>query len=371
VNTGEGVLFTSPLHPEPTAAGSIGIALSVIVPVLNGAEMLALCLESLVASDLPRSRWELIVVDDASTDASAEVAAGYANRVLTLTGKARGPAAARNFGAEVARGELLVFVDADVRVHTDALRLFSELFQQQPDVGAIFGAYDAAPPATGLISQYRNLLHHYVHTREAGAAETFWAGLGAVRVTVFRRAGGFDAQRYHRPQIEDIELGHRIRALGHRILLRPEIQGTHLKRWTLGGMIVTDVRDRGIPWMRLLRRRPSLTGTLNLRATEKAYTGLAALGSIFLLAAGLSLDRTWLIPALVCYGVVLGGNAPLLAWFARQCGWWFAARIIPLRLLYYVLNGLSVPLGLLPEPRRPAAYRIRARQTPGNPGALG
>jgi hypothetical protein len=372
VNTGEGVLLGSSAHAEPREHGSSGIALSVIVPVLNGAAMLRLCLGSLVASDLPRSRWELIVVDDASADDSAVVAGSYADRVLALQGKPWGPAHARNRGAEVACGRSLLFVDADVRPHSDALRLINELFEQQPDLGAVFGAYDAAPPARGLISQYRNLLHHYVHTREGGDAETFWAGLGAVRAEVFRKAGGFDAQRYPRPQIEDVELGNRIRAFGYRIILRPDIQGTHLKQWTLRGMIVTDVRDRGIPWMRLLRQRPALSGTLNLRPAEKGYTALAALASVSLLAALLSLNPSWLVAAVVGFGIILGGNVPLLAWFARERGWWFALRIIPLRLLYYVLNVVSVVLGLLPDRSHPAASSIAVtRETPADRKALG
>jgi hypothetical protein len=372
VNRGESVRVGSPLHREPDQDGPEGIALSVIVPVLNGARVLPLCLGALAASDFPRSRWELIVVDDASVDDSPLVAASYTNCVLRLMGEPSGPAAARNRGAEVARGKRLVFVDADVRVHADALRLFNELFERQPELGAVFGAYDAAPTATGLISQYRNLLHHYVHTLEAGDAETFWAGLGAVRADVFRRAGTFDAKRYKRPQIEDIELGYRIRALGYRILLQPHIQGTHLKQWTLGGMILTDVCDRGIPWMRLLQQRPSVTRTLNLRPAEQAYTGLVALASACLLVAGLSRDPAWLIPALAGYGIALVGNMPLLAWFARQRGGWFAVGIVPLRLLYYILNVVSVAAGLLPD-RQHSATPPTAPTTgsPGGRKALG
>jgi glycosyltransferase involved in cell wall biosynthesis len=372
VNREAGTLFESPSHDGPGEHDSAGFALSVIVPVLNGAELLPLCLGSLAASDFPRSQWQLIVVDDASADVSAVVASGYADTVVVLQGKPRGPAYARNRGAQVARGRQLVFVDADVQLRPNALRLINELLAEEADVGAAFGAYDAAPPARGLVSQYRNLLHHYIHTREEGDAETFWAGLGAVRADAFRRVGGFDAQRYPRPQIEDVELGNRLRALGYRIVLRPDIQGTHLKRWTLRGMIVTDVRDRGIPWMRLLRQRPALSGTLNLRAIEKAYTAVAALGSVSLLAALLSLDRTWLVPAAASFGVILGGNVPLLVWFAGERGWWFALRIIPLRLLYYVLNVVSVGLGLLPDRGHAAATTITAtRDAPADRKALG
>jgi GT2 family glycosyltransferase len=372
VNTGEGVPLGSPLDPEPIENGWGGIALSVITPVLNGAELLPPCLGALTASELPRCRWELIVVDDASADDSAVVAARYADRVVRLRGKPRGPAYARNHGAEVARGRQLVFVDADVRLHPNALLLIDELFERQPDLGAAFGAYDAAPPATGVVSQYRNLLHHYIHTHNAGEAESFWAGLGAVRAEVFRSAGGFDAQCYPRPQIEDIELGHRIRTLGYRITLCPDIQGTHLKRWTLREMIVTDVRDRGIPWMRLLRRRHGPPDTLNVQPAEKVYTALAALAALSLLAALLTLNGRWLLPAVVCYGIILGGNVPLFAWFAQKRGWWFAVLIIPLRLLYYSLNVVSVVLALLPGTSHPAPDGITpSRESPADREALG
>lgn len=290
--------------------------------------------------------WELIVVDDASSDATAEIAAQYADRVIRLTGTTRGPAYARNRGAAVARGDYLVFVDADICVHPDVLTRFLEILRSEPEIAAVFGAYDTAPPAPGLVSRYRNLLHHYVHLQGAGEAETFWAGCGAMRREVFRRAGGFDPQLYPRPQIEDIELGYRVREMGERIVLRPEIQGTHLKRWTLGGGIITDVRDRGVPWMRLLlqqgeRRRKA---TLNLRPAEKVYTALTGIAAATAAVSALLRDIRWLIGAALLVPVLIG-NLPLLRWFAGQQGRWFAVAVLPLRILYYLLNGISAGIG--------------------------
>ena len=366
----------TPLNPsacsESHATGSSGLSLSVITPVLNGAGFLPGTLGALVQSDLPRSRWELIVVDDASTDGSVEVAVGYADRIVRLEGEPRGPAYARNRGAELARGTNLVFVDADVELHADALRLIHELLEEEQQVAAVFGSYDAAPPAPDLVSQYRNLLHHYFHTSEGGEVETFWAGLGAVRADVFRSAGGFDEGRFPRPQIEDIEFGYRIHALGHRILLRPDIQGTHRKRWTLAGMIVTDVRDRGIPWMRLLRERQVRSGTLNLRQGEKVSTALTAVAGLSLLTAALTGSASWLTLAVACLGIVLGGSWPLFSWFRRQRGWWFTLRVVPLRLLYYILNVVSVFLGLLPSGHRAQARdATSAKDAPVDREALG
>jgi GT2 family glycosyltransferase len=323
-------------------------ALSVVVPVRDGAAFLPHSLSALRASDLPGDRWELIVVDDSSQDQSAEVAAPYADRLVRLVGAPSGPAVARNRGADAARGDALVFVDADVCVHPDVLRQVLEIFERDSKVSAVFGAYDLAPAARGLISQYRNLLHCYVHQRDAGDAVTFWAGCGAVRADVFARCGGFDEGRGGEA-LEDIELGYRMSALGHRIVLCPEIQGRHLKRWTLRSLIVTDVRHRGIPWMRLLMgRKMRPAATLNLRVSEQVCTGLVLLGCLAVFGWLWGGAAGWLAVSAGALATTVAINRPLFAWLARQRGWGFALGALPLRLLHYVLNVVSVSLALLP-----------------------
>ncbi len=333
---------------KATCSGVKRPALSVIVPVRDGEHFLPQSLTALRSSDLPSGDWELIVVDDSSSDQSAAVASGYADTVVRRVNGPGGAAFARNRGAEVARGSVLVFVDADVCVHPDALRRMTEIFECESDVGAVFGAYDLTPAARGLISQYRNLLHRYVHQRDAGDAVTFWAGCGAIRADVFVRCGGFDEARAM-VAVEDIELGYRMSARGYRIVLRPEIQGKHLKRWTLRSMIVTDVRDRGVPWVRLLmnqRRRPA--ATLNIRVPERVCTVLVAVACLALVLWLWTGAEVWLTVAAAATGTTLAINAPLLVWLARQRSWGFALGAVPLRLLYYGLNTVSVCLALLP-----------------------
>jgi hypothetical protein len=326
------------------------LALSVIVPAHNAEHVLLHSLDALSRSDLPREDWELIVVDDASTDATVCVASRYADLVAELpTARPLGPAYARNRGCRLARGEVVVFIDADVCIHSDALRQFARLFAEDPTVGAAFGSYDANPAAPGLVSQYRNLLHYYGHQRGRGDAETFWAGCGAIRRTVFVDAGMFDEWHYPRPQIEDIELGGRIRALGHRIVLRPDIQGTHLKRWTLSDMIRTDLWNRGVPWTRLLAQQRTMTraATLNLKPIERVKTALTSAALVCLALALLTRESGWVVAAgLSLVGVVLG-SVDLYAFFARARGWRFAFAAVPLQLLYYAMNGVSVGVGWL------------------------
>ncbi|MCI0435408.1 MAG: glycosyltransferase [Gemmatimonadetes bacterium] len=336
--------------------------ISVIVPAYQGARVLPLSLPALLRNDLPRDQWELVVVDDASTDETAQIAARYADTVVRLPVKPSGPAYARNRGAEAARGEILVFVDADVCVHPDTLGRMLALLDEDDDLSAVFGSYDSTPSHPGVVSEFRNLLHHFVHHRDAGEAETFWAGCGAIRADVFRRIGMFDEWHYSRPQIEDIELGRRLRLNGHRILLRPEIQGTHLKRWTLKDIMSTDFRHRGVPWTRLLLQEgPNAPGdSLNIRASEKfctALAGLSWLGIGWSLVAGI-LWPLLVVPVFVVAVAII--NRDFYGFIARARGLRFALLMLPLHLLYYATNVLSALFGwvlhtLLGEPQAPLA----------------
>ncbi len=126
-----------------------------------------------------------------------------------------------------------VFVDSDVVPHRDAFQRIRAKLEADPGLAGVFGAYDSHPEAGGLISTFRNLIPHHVHHSSPGPCTSFWAGLGAIRRETYLAVGGFDAERYSGPQVEDIELGMRLADAGRRIELDPTIQGTHLKRLAL------------------------------------------------------------------------------------------------------------------------------------------
>jgi GT2 family glycosyltransferase len=138
---------------------------------------------------------------------------------------------------QAARGEQLFFIDADVYVHPETVGLVAAAFAADPTIDALFGSYDGNPRAGSLLAQYKNLFHHYVHQQGSYEAATFWSGCGAIKRSVFLKMGGFDQNLYRRPCIEDIELGARLVRAGHRIVLRKDIQATHLKRWTFWGIV--------------------------------------------------------------------------------------------------------------------------------------
>ena len=310
--------------------------LSIIVPVYNNPVDLRQCLTALTASAGPDA--EIIVVDDASTDGTSALVAQMGVCVLQLA-KNSGPAAARNYGAQHAQGDILFFVDADVVITPDAVRRVVELFAERPDLAAVFGSYDARPRARGIVSQYRNLLHHFVHQTGNPEASTFWAGCGAIRHSVFQALGGFDAKRFPRPSIEDIELGYRLRQATHRILLDKALQATHLKRWTFWSVIRTDILCRAIPWSRLILESQKTPDDLNLKGGQRLSIALVGLASLCLLLAVFRVELLGL-GLIMLLGVVIL-NRQLFAFFCRQLGPFFGTMCIPLHLLHYFYSGLS------------------------------
>jgi len=274
-------------------------------------------------------------VDDGSTDETASVAKEMGVRVLRLE-KNSGPSAARNYGARHARGDILFFVDADVVVMRGAVSRVVKIFNERPEIGAVFGSYDLEPRVKTVISQYRNLLHHFVHQKGNPNASTFWAGCGAVRRAAFEKIGGFDDNWL---AIEDIELGYRLRQAHHRILLDKELHGTHLKKWTLRSMIRTDIFSRAIPWAHLIMQSRFAPNDLNLQWGQR-LSGIMVLLILPLLGLGVFGVEWLLVPALLCIvAVVL--NRDLYIFFWRQRGFCFAVMCIPLHLLYYLYSGLS------------------------------
>jgi hypothetical protein len=284
---------------------------------------------------------EIIVVDDGSTEELRSVVTDSGTDVLRLS-RNSGPSSARNLGARHARGDILLFVDSDLVVAPGAVNALIQRLEADPTVAAAFGSYDNHPQAKGVVSQYRNLLHHYVHQTGNVEASTFWAGFGAIRRSVFEAVGGFDEKRFPRC-IEDIELGGRLRRAGHRIILAKDIQGTHLKRWTLRSVIKTDVCCRAIPWTRLIMEQKQAPDDLNLKAGQRASVALVGLACLFLALSIVFASVRF--PALEMSATALLGvialNRKLYGFFIHERGLLFAFAAIPLHILYFLYSGTA------------------------------
>lgn len=275
---------------------------SVIIPVHNARDLLRQCLDDVFQSDYPD--FECILVNDSSTDDSLSIAQGYPVRILNLVGGPYGPAYARNQAAKIAEGEILFFLDSDVMIKSDTLSSLASAFEAYPEVDAVFGSYDDNPGSDTFLSQYKNLFHHYVHQRGNPEASTFWSGCGAIKRSAFWEMGGFDAERYPRPSIEDIDLGCRMKLQGYRIKLEKDVQVSHHKLWTLKGLLRSEILDRGIPWTRLILEMGELPNDLNLSISQRV-SAAALLFGLSVSALGILMNQAFLLPLLMVWTILV------------------------------------------------------------------
>jgi hypothetical protein len=313
------------------------VAITVIVPFHRNVSMLRRVLEPF------RNRaasTELLIAADGAIEDWRPVAEEFGASHIAWP-VACGPAVARNRAASVARGATLLFVDGDVIAEPGVVERVQRFFQEHPDAVAVFGAYDEAPEAPGFISQYRNLQHRYVHVNGGGNARTFWAGLGAVRAEAFLAVGGYD-ERFRRPSVEDIDLGYRLTAAGGRIVIDPGLNGKHLKRWTWRSSVVSDIRDRGVPWTQLIQRY-GMSADLNLSLGLRASVACAYLTLLLALAGLWRPAAWWLLPLPIALLLVL--NARFYGHFLRTRGPRFAAGVVVAHFVHHLCNGVSYVVG--------------------------
>jgi glycosyltransferase involved in cell wall biosynthesis len=315
--------------------------ISVVIPCHNSPTELGDCLSALVQVNWRQT--EYIVVDDGSDEDLTRVVSGSGLPVRLLRLPTRsGPAAARNLGARFATGEILVFLDADVCVHSNTLALIEESFAEPNGPDAVIGSYDDNPSAPGFHSQFRNLLHHYVHQTSHRQACTFWTGCGAVYRSIFELHGGFDESTRG---MDDVELGGRLALTGARIDLRPDIQVQHRKRWTFFLWTSTDLRLRGIPWTMLLLRDGSFPNVLNLDYRSRASVALIWAALAAMVAAIFVPHAGWL--ALPPLAMALWLNRRLYLFFRERRGSAFAAGSVAAHSFHSFICGLSFVCGVI------------------------
>lgn len=308
--------------------------ISIIVPIFNASEYLHETLGTIRKSNY--SNFELIVVDDCSTDGSLEIAKQFADRTLEMK-KNQGPAIARNQGAKVSSGAVLFFLDADVRLHPNTLLKVVNVMNENPEYAAVFGSYDDHPFHTNFFSQYKNLFHHFVHQNAKSESSTFWAGCGAIRNEDFETVGGISG-KYASASIEDVELGYKLKDYGKRIKLEKDIQVTHLKKWTFFSLVKTDIVYRAVSWTELAVRR-GLPYDLNFKVSDR-LSGLAAV----LLILNLVLSFFWMPAAFIalsCGCFLFFVNRRLYFFFREKGGGWFAFFSTLFHWFYFFYSSIT------------------------------
>lgn len=302
-----------------------------------------------------------MVVDDASTDACAirirEICLDSGAKLIRLDRRS-GPAAARNAGAAASTADIILFLDADVVPQPDCLELLRSELASEGEYSAVIGSYDAMPHDPGLVSQYRNLLHAYIHQTSEGDVASFWTGCGAVRRSAFLTAGGFDA-KFQLPSVEDVEFGSRLVRTGSRIKLNSRIQVTHRKRWTLRSMLETDLLRRSVPWTILAWSGVGLPRNLNFTARRRASVVVAA--STVALSILSIVDARSCVVTAAAVAVLFWLNVPFFRWLKEQRGPAFAGACLGLHWLHCLTQAAGFAIGSLAV----AAAWVWSRCRPG------
>ena len=315
------------------------LSFAIVMPAYNAAHLLP---EVLPAALRAAQGSDVLVVDPGSTDDTARVAEDLGARVVRLPQQA-GPARARNVGVTHVDADVVIFIDSDCIAALDVLDRVRDAFEADPHLVSLTGSYDDAPSEPGFFSQYMNLRHHITHHRADRENATFWAGCGAVRRETFLAIGGFDEVRFPRPQIEDVELGYRMRQNGSA-RLDPALQVKHMKRWTARNLIYTDIVERGVPWTRLMLERGGVPNDLNLRASQRLAAALSPftlLSAVLFPVALLAGAAPVAFVAGLVLAIALGLQLELVRDFARLRGPWFALKASLFHQVHLSYSGVT------------------------------
>ncbi len=179
--------------------------ISVVIPAYNEERYLGRCLQALHTQSYPASRFEIIVVDNGSTDATADIARRLGARVVSEPRK--GVARARQTGFEAARSEIIASTDADTTVPAFWLARIAAHFEADPDLGAVYGPvhWPNGRPVEQLALRYPATWVLWASNRVGRSL--WWGSNFAVQWEVFYAAGGFPVDW---PSGEDTDLSLRV-----------------------------------------------------------------------------------------------------------------------------------------------------------------
>jgi len=261
------------------------VLVSIIIPAYNAEKTLARCLEACLNQTY--SDVEVIVVDDGSTDSTPQIAESFSATFLTQ--QRQGPAAARNRGAETAKGEYLAFTDSDCVPAPDWIeRLVSEMGD---GVAAVGGTYDIANPESLLA----RMVHEEIVARHARLDRDvdFLGSFNLmVRRAAFEEVGGFD-ESFPRASGEDNDLAYRLQNAGGRLRFVPEAAVAHYHPTRLWPYLRAQARH-GYWRMKLYTKHPNrakqgdrYASVIDLAGPPLSIMAVAALMlAVVLVAAG-------------------------------------------------------------------------------------
>ncbi len=321
------------------------LRISVIIPARNNVETLERCLKAVRAAVQGQDS-EIIVVDDASTDATPEVVQASGCRLLR-SAEHIGAAAARNLGARHASGTVLIFTDSDIVIASDGIERALR-FMAANGLDAMIGMLDETTPVMNFASRYENFYMHRHYAMHAPDIAIFYTSFAAIRASVFERFGGFDPH-YRGSSIEDMEFGQRLVTGGIRIRIDHSLRVTHLKRFSITSLLHINFR-KALGTIRIrLRNLQSGIPTPDLVAPPRAFiAGIPLIGLTWLtLVTGVFFSKPiHVVWGLLPVGMIVWMNRSWLTYLGRVAGLGFACKGALLMLMNFTAYLLGILVGI-------------------------
>ncbi len=266
---------------------------SVVIPVKNGEATLGQCLRSIKRSYY--KNLEVIVVDDHSTDRTSEIARSFNCRLIAAE-EGAGANAARNRGAREAKGEIFVFIDADVVVSRETILGIVERLEED-FLDAVVGIYTARHRNDSIFSQYKNLWIRYSYMKSPPAIDWMFGAISGIRRKAFETIGGFNVDLIAQHGNDDLELGKRLARQNVRIELDMEIEVEHLKEYNLFSFVRNEFK-RSAGFVQLARRLGEMgssvtKGFVNVYPAFVFSTLFVVVGLVCLAAVLMGLLSPW------------------------------------------------------------------------------
>ncbi len=301
--------------------------ISIIIPNYNGSTTIGKCLEAAFSSAY--GNFEIVVVDDCSSDNSVEIIKRFPCRLVELKIHS-GASKARNMGVLHCRGELIFFTDADCLLSLDSLSAANRAIAEAGPGAIIGGTYTRIPYDNDFFSTFQSVFIHYSEIKKSGRPDYIATHAMVMTTEAFGKAGGF--REDFLPILEDVEFSHRLRRAGCRLMMDPEIAVRHMFNFTLRRSILNAYRKSRYWFIYSLMNRDMLadSGTASRELKINGMAWLACLSCALLFA--LTGAAVWLFLAAAFAGYNLFVSRGLFAEFHKTRGFQFSLPAV----LYYI-----------------------------------
>jgi glycosyltransferase involved in cell wall biosynthesis len=217
--------------------------LSVIIPALNSASTISFTLSSIFSNNFPKQSYEVLVVDNGSSDKTVQVAEQYPARIHYCSKRGIGPP--RNLGARKANGEIVCFTDSDCVVGKDWLEKIFSFFKQNPDADGVGGPVFPYPCSQNKIQKLTGELfvedqrypQRIKRVQRGSMSGVIFGSNSAYKKNSLLSAGG-----YSEPGGSNLELAWRLASMRRNLFFNPEIRVSHIFPFNLKSILKQQFR---------------------------------------------------------------------------------------------------------------------------------